>query len=223
LADDAIAYPPYSAETLANILIMQKKQRFSQINLRHALEIVGINQLNEWQIEFKPKSPSKHYLESIKRLKAHFDLSLSESAKSLLIDAILLEAIDKFPALKIWKEAALQTESLTGVIDYLIAPQGKLYQAPLLCVVEAKKDDFEQGLAQCLTEMYACLAYNQPHYSFPIYGIVTNAATWRFYQLTPDGKCDESLVYSETQLADILGILANLFSCCEQHLLKESP
>ena len=194
-----------------------KKQRFSQIDLRGALQIIGINELQEWRPEFSPKPPSDYYLISTQKLKAHFDLSLSESAKSLLIDAILLEAIDIYSKLKIWKEAKLQTEQLTGVVDYLIAAQGKVYQSPLLCVVEAKKDDFEQGLAQCLTEMYACLELNQPSHSFPVYGIVTNATTWRFYQLSRH-ECYESLAYSETQLADILGFLNYLFANCEQKL-----
>ena len=65
-----------------------KKQRFSQIDLRGALQIIGINELKEWQPEFSPKLPSDYYLMSTQKLKAHFDLSLSESAKSLLIDAI---------------------------------------------------------------------------------------------------------------------------------------
>ncbi|WP_434683566.1 hypothetical protein [Pseudanabaena minima] len=198
-----------------------KKQRFSQIDLRSALQIIGINELKEWQIKFTPKQASEYYLTSTQKLKAHFDLSLSESAKSLLIDAILLEAIDSYAALKIWKEAKLQTEQLTGVVDYLIAGQGKVYQSPLLCIVEAKKDDFEQGLAQCLTEMYACLTLNQPQYSFPIYGIVTNATTWRFYQLNKQ-ECYESLAYSETQLKDILGILNCLFADCQAKLLNHS-
>ena len=94
------------------------KHRFSQINLRHALQLVGINQFNEWQISFTPKQPSAYYLENLKKLKAHFDLSLSESAKSLLIDAILLEAIDEFPALKIWKEASLKI-----IISYMVTIQ----------------------------------------------------------------------------------------------------
>ncbi len=90
-----------------------KKQRFSQIDLRSALQIIGINELKEWQINFTPKQASEYYLTSTQKLKAHFDLSLSKSAKSLLIDAILLEAIDSYSALKIWKEAKLQTEQLT--------------------------------------------------------------------------------------------------------------
>lgn len=198
---------------------MNKKQRFSQINLRSALQIIGINELKEWQIDFTQKPASEHYLISTQKLKAHFDLSLSESAKSLLIDAILLEAINDFNSLKIWKEAKLQTQQLTGVVDYLIAAQGKVYQSPLLCIVEAKKDDFEQGLAQCLTEMYACLLLNEPQYLFPIYGIVTNATAWRFYKLSKQ-ECYESLTYSETQLADILGILNYLFADCQHKILN---
>ncbi len=197
-----------------------KKQRFSQIDLRGALQIIGINELKEWRLEFSPKQASEYYLISTQKLKAHFDLSLSESAKSLLIDAILLEAIASYSKLKIWKEAKLQTEQLTGVVDYLIAAQGKVYQSHLLCIVEAKKDDFEQGLAQCVTEMYACLVLNQPSYSFPVYGIVTNATTWRFYQLSRQ-ECYESPAYSETQLADILGILNYLFANCEDRLLAQ--
>lgn len=196
-----------------------KRQRFSQIDLRTALQIIGINELKEWQLKFTPKVASGYYLTTAQKLRAHFDLSLSESAKSLLIDAILLEAINDYSTLKIWKEAKLQTEQLIGVVDYLIAAQGKVYQSPLLCVVEAKKDDFEQGLAQCLTEMYACLILNQPQYSFHVYGIVTNATIWRFYKLTKQ-ECYESLSYSETQLADILGILNYLFADCQDRLLK---
>jgi hypothetical protein len=198
-----------------------KRQRFSQIDLRSALQIIGINELKEWQLKFTPKAASEYYLTTAQKLKVHFDLSLSESAKSLLIDAILLEAINGYSTLKIWKEAKLQTAQLTGVVDYLIAAQGKVYQSPLLCVVEAKKDDFEQGLAQCLTEMYACLILNQPQYSFPIYGIVTNATIWRFYKLSKQ-ECYESLSYSETQLADILGILNYLFTDCQDKLLNKT-
>jgi hypothetical protein len=90
-----------------------KKQHFSQIDFRSALQIIGINELKEWQINFKPKQASEYYLTSAQKLKAYFDLSLSESAKSLLIDAILLEAIDSYSALKIRKEAKLQTEQLS--------------------------------------------------------------------------------------------------------------
>ena len=39
-----------------------KKQRFSQIDLRGALQIIGINELQEWRPEFTPKPASDYYL-----------------------------------------------------------------------------------------------------------------------------------------------------------------
>lgn len=196
----------------------QRKKRFSGFNLQEALMVAGINQLKEWPLEIIPRPPSAHYQQTIVKLKSHFDLSLSEAAKSLLIDAILLEAIADFVELKIWKEASLQTDTLTGTVDYLVAPQGKIYQSPFLCVVEAKKDDFEQGLAQCLVEMLACRWLNQNGHHFEVFGIVTNATAWRFYKLTPENEVYESFVYAETQLDSILGILYALFSQCTINL-----
>jgi hypothetical protein len=196
----------------------QRKKRFSGFNLSEALAIIGVNQIKEWYFDITPRSPSTHYQQTVAKLKLHFDLSLSESAKSLLIDALLLEAIDDFNELKIWKEAALQTDILTGTVDYLIAPQGKVYQSPLLCVVEAKKDNFEQGLAQCLVEMQACQWLNQISKPFEVFGIVTNAVVWQFYKLTPENDVYESPVYAETQLESILGILYSILAQCTVNL-----
>jgi hypothetical protein len=67
--------------------------------------------------------------------------------------------------------------SLHVVADYLVAGQGKIYQSPFLCVVEAKKDDFEQGLAQCLLEMYVCQQNNVQ--LFDVFRIVTNSTVWQ--------------------------------------------
>ncbi|BAP55377.1 hypothetical protein THII_1080 [Thioploca ingrica] len=195
-----------------------RKKRFSGFSLQESLKVVGVNQLKEWHLEIIPRAPSAYYQQTIVKLKSHFDLSLSEAAKSLLIDALLLEAIDDFKELKIWKDASLQTDALTGTIDYLVAPQGTVYQSPFLCVVEAKKDNFEQGLAQCLVEMQACQWLNKIFKPFEVFGIVTNAIVWRFYKLTPENDVYESSVYAETQLDFILGVLYSIFAQCTINL-----
>jgi hypothetical protein len=195
----------------------QRRKRFSRFNLRDALMMIGTHPLKEWSFDVHPIQSSAHYQQTVTKLKSNFDLSRSEAAKSLLIDAILMEAVDSFDELKIWKGTLLQTESLTGVVDYLIAPQGTVYQSPLLCVVKPKKDDFEQGLAQCLMEMHACRVFNN-FFDVDIYGIVTNATTWQFYKLTPQNEGYESPGYSETQLESILGILHALFTQCVANL-----
>ena len=77
-----------------------------------------------------------------------FDTTRTEAAKLLLVDTLLAEIITDYPQLKVWKGAALESATLTGYADYLIAPKAVYIKTPLLCAAEAKKDDFTQGQAQ---------------------------------------------------------------------------
>ena len=86
-----------------------------------------------------------------------------------------MRAVSQHPNLKVWKAAVLNTDTLTGVADYLIAPRLAYLTTPLLCVVEAKRDDFERGRAQCLAEMVACRENNHHEgHDIEIFGIVSN-------------------------------------------------
>lgn len=147
--------------------------------------------------------------------------------KKLLIDAILLEAIHVFPTLKIWKGVALESEIAQGAADCLVTENRGYFEAPFICVVEAKKDDFSQGLAQCLIEMQACQWSNQTlGRSIAIFGIVTNGGTWQFYQLmgrdsrsgAVSNQVYKTWLYSIGDLQPILGQLHWVFQTCEQNL-----
>jgi len=73
---------------------------------------------------------------------------------------------------------------------------------PLLIVVEAKKNDFEQGWAQCLSELIAAKNLNQSEKS--VYGIVTDGKLWEF------GKLNGCSQFSTTEIdCNILGKLEN--------------
>ncbi|MEM7129032.1 MAG: hypothetical protein AAF702_22050 [Chloroflexota bacterium] len=94
-------------------------------------------------------------------------------------------------------------------------------QKPILCVAEAKKDNFEQGLAQRLVEMQACQWTNaQGSHSIDIYGIVTNGTTWQFYRLDLDNQVWETLPVSIGNIENILGQLNYVFAQCEINLSK---
>jgi hypothetical protein len=86
-------------------------------------------------------------------------------------------------------------------------------------VIEAKKDDFEQGAAQCLVEMQACQWVNQQlGRKIAIYGIVTNGEGWKFYRLQVDGTVSESLLHGIGEMSILLGLLRVFFGLCEQNL-----
>ena len=195
------------------------RKNFSSFTASEALQELDVNELLRWEITIPPYHPSAFLPERLRRLE-NFDLTFSERAKELLIDAFCEEVVEQHPHLKIWKAAPLQSEDLIGQVGYLIAPRKAYLTTPLLCAVEAKKDDFEKGLAQCLVEMKACRWNNeQAGNPLEVYGIVTNGEGWKFYKLTIQGQVFETLLYSLSDRDKILGILEYVFTKCEENLL----
>jgi hypothetical protein len=194
-----------------------KKKSFSRFNQLEAFKQLGLTNLLEWQPHSAPIEPSAFFNERLKRLKQHFDLTMSERAKELLIDAICEEALSHFPQFKIWKSASIESELATGVVDYLIAENKGFLECPLLCVVEAKKDDFMQGEAQCLVEMQACAWMNQQTNVFiDVFGIVTNGEGWKFYRLNLEKQVYATTLYSVGNMPELLGILNLLLNQCRR-------
>ena len=192
-----------------------KKQNFLSFTLAQAYQHLGIITLQPWALDFSPQNPSDFFQQRLDRLHQTFDLRAYEKSKELLIDAVCEEALYPNSALKIWKGAALSSDALTGNVDYLITDRKDYLDRPYLCIVEAKKDDFEQGLAQCLVEMAACQWNNrQAGQDIPIFGIVTNGETWRFYRLDPDQQVYESAPYAIGNWPIVLGCLHQVFQWC---------
>lgn len=110
------------------------------------------------------------------------------SIGEMIIFPILKETWKEFKEhLMLWSHKSIQfSKELSGIPDYLIARQSKLgniiLDKPLLAVVEAKKDDFEGGWAQCALEMYTIQKINQNDV-IPIFGIVSNGDNWEFGKL----------------------------------------
>src|SRR5438552_71064 len=78
-------------------------------------------------------------------------------------------------------------QGLSGFCDYLIARSPEIYyvQAPILAVVEAKKEDLVAGLGQCVAEMVAIRLFNEREGTpLPaVFGCVTSGSNWRFLKL----------------------------------------
>ncbi len=90
--------------------------------------------------------------------------------------------------LMLWSHKSISfNKELGGIPDYMIAKQSKrgkvVLDKPLLAVIEAKKDDFSGGWAQCSLEMVAMQKINE-NPLIPIYGIVSNGDSWEFAKLS---------------------------------------
>jgi hypothetical protein len=117
-------------------------------------------------------------------------------------------------------------EVLSGTPDYLFSytesPTAMMMGMPLICVAEAKVDDFVGAWGQALAEMIAC---QQLFPDLEIYGFTTNGTTWEFGKLEKNRFLQELNSYSiSTQAPQIAGILDWIFtevvSKAEQYMVK---
>lgn len=196
-----------------------KKKPFNKYTLTEAYQFLHLTRMTPWEIPFRPIEPTAFFYEALNRLQA-FDVSFSESGKEVLIDTILQETLSRRTKLKVWKEVSLKTEELNGRSEYVFAPRIDILTHPLVCLAEAKKDNFEQSAAQCLLGMKACQLLNaKEQMAIDMHGIVTNAAGWQFYKLTVRDDAYQSPLYSfQTQMPTLFGILDSIFATCEQYI-----
>jgi len=100
---------------------------------------------------------------------------------------------------------------LNGTCDFLLSqsPEQIAVEAPVLVVVEAKKEDLKRGMGQCLAEMVAVQRFNRAHQQgIPcIYGTVTTGTAWRFLKLEDNTVTVDLMDYPVPPVEQILSIL----------------
>lgn len=144
--------------------------------------------------------------------------SNSEKARSeLIISPILVdlrrqlkEQVNLFSGVDFTVD---DSQGLTGICDFLItkSPELLIVTAPVITIVEAKKENLNAGLGQCIAEMVAARIFNKRSGNEIkiIYGAVTTGTNWRFLQLEEQViKIDLSEYYLR-DVNKILGILAS--------------
>ena len=104
--------------------------------------------------------------------------------------------------------------NLTGVCDFVISlsPRQFSLKAPIILLVEAKKDDLLVGLGQCVAEMVAAQRFNAEEENdiACIYGAVTSGIDWLFLKLAGKKLYIDMAAYQIAQCDTILGILASM-------------
>jgi hypothetical protein len=100
---------------------------------------------------------------------------------------------------------------LNGFCDFLVSRSSEqLYiKAPVLMLVEAKKEDLKPALGQCLAEMVAAQRFNTSKGQTveTIYGVVTSGTVWRFLQLTEQVVSIDLTDYPLLPVDNVLGVL----------------
>lgn len=158
-------------------------------------------------------TPSTLFLDELRFNIENIDVYSSEGARTeLIISPILREIYKKYvETLAFWVQKPLSADAtLAGVPDYIFgtkSPLGiKVLGTPLVLIVEAKKNDFEQGWGQCLAELVAAQIINKDT-AKPVYGIVTDGLLWRIGKLTEKIFIQDTGKYTTDDTAELFGAI----------------
>ncbi len=143
---------------------------------------------------------------------------VSEKARSEFIVAPILLAVRELSGgrVSILSGQRLDVDParrLSGECDFLLSRSDPLprLRAPLLAVVEAKRNDIEGGLGQCAAQMVAARLFNERAGGpgWPVYGCVTTGEDWQFLRLDPTGlRIDPSRRYINQVGAVLAALMA---------------
>jgi hypothetical protein len=80
-------------------------------------------------------------------------------------------------------------------------------------VVEAKKNDVEAGLGQCIAQMVAARRFNEAagRTATPVYGCVTTGETWQFLRMADRVALLDRPRYYLDNVSGILGVLQAIY------------
>jgi hypothetical protein len=104
-----------------------------------------------------------------------------------------------------------KSRGLKGIVDYIISndPIAIAIESPVFCIVEAKNDNLDLGVPQCVAEMFAAQIFNnQNNKPLPaIFGAVTYGFGWQFLKLENKFCVRDTEIYYLNNLPKLLGVL----------------
>jgi hypothetical protein len=159
-------------------------------------------------------------------------MNTEKSRSELMIAPILVEVKRHFEACSSLFSGVDFTvdpsQGLVGICDFVLSASAEqlALTAPVVTVVEAKRENLNGGLGQCIAEMVAAQIFNQRDCSSDsgtgqsidtIYGAVTTGNLWKFLSLQDRVVQIDLTEYTIPQIDQILGILALGFSREDDH------
>lgn len=143
----------------------------------------------------------------------------TEKARSeLIIAPVLVELRNQFQGrISLFSGTEFNVDSsigLNGRVDFLLSRSSEqlIIEAPIATIVEAKNENLNAGIPQCIAELIAASRFNaqKGNQVSLLYGVVTTGNLWKFMQLEGNTVTLDLNEYSLEPVEGILGILAHL-------------
>ena len=169
--------------------------------------------------EIEPIAPSAYLTTGLtKKIPLAAAIGTEKARSELIVADVLVELREKFnDRISFFSGIDFSVDpenDLTEVCDFLVSlsPGQLLLEAPLIILVEAKKDDPKLGIGQCIAEMLAAQRFNaEKGNNLPsIYGATTTGTEWQFLKLAEKSLQIDMEIYPIQQCDKILGILPSM-------------
>ena len=191
---------------------------YSNFTSRELKENFGIIQEMKSDVftNVAPRKVSDLLKDSLKRhTKMALTQGLEKARSEFIIAPILAELYDQANnELSLFSGWELNVDAELGLIgrcDFLISRSNNqsYLESPIVVAVEAKQDDFRQGINQCIAEMIAARIFNERDGTGieKIFGCVTTGDVWRFLFLDGKSAIIEEKVFELSEVEQIIGIL----------------
>lgn len=193
---------------------------YSDFTLETAIAILGIStELTALFTDVNPLPIPAHLQETLSK---RTPLALiSEKARSeFIVVPILLESRGlSQEKLAIYSGKRLDVDPEKGLIgecDFILtlSPPILPLRSPIITLVEAKKNDVEAGLGQCIAQMAAGQVFNQAdgHADYPIFGCVTTGEIWQFLKLQKSVVSMDERRYYLDDVGSILAVIQRIIT-----------
>ena len=167
----------------------------------------------------EPVALSEHLTTALaKKVPLAIAIGTEKASSELIVTDVLVELREKFEdRISLFSGIDFNVDAekgLTGTCDFLISlsPEQFILDAPIIILVEAKKDNPSLGFGQCIAEMLAAQHFNaQKGNNIPvIYGASTTGTFWQFLKLEGHRLQIDKVPYSIERCDKILGILSSM-------------
>ncbi len=188
---------------------------YSNFTLSEIEEKFGITNQEQKLFGEVPKiKASAWLLESLEKA-SHLPIRSEKARSEAIVFPILTELCEKNKhEITFYSGENLQADkkqALTGECDFIVSKNTGKYDLniPIFALVEAKKNDFDEGVPQCAAQMVGASVYNKKMKKEVkvVYGCVTTAEQWLFLKLENDTVFIDTEKYNIKELDVLLGIL----------------
>jgi hypothetical protein len=149
----------------------------------------------------------------------------SEKARSeFIVSPILLASRElSHNTISIYSGQRLDVQSekgLVGECDFILAASlpVPVLRSPLITIVEAKKNDIDLGLGQCIAQMVGARIFNERHGHeiSPLFGCVTTGETWQFLRLEDSIVGLDEIRYFIVNVGLLLAVWQAVIAACQR-------